>query len=97
MFNDSIENNFTLSIDSSRTDRKTVEAQVEYQVDIGNAQKIKSPKYSVVAHQTADRMAVPNKARNIAIFDNLNVRKYHVDNDGVEVNIDYASNDFVDQ
>ena len=42
------------------------------------------------------------KQKSIALFDNLNVRKNHVDIDGVRfprdgVGIDYASNDYVDQ
>ena len=102
MFNDSIKNSFTLSFDSWSTDRKTVDTQLEYQVDIGSAQTINSSKYLIVAHQTADRIAVPHKANNVAVFDNLNVRKYHVDFDVVcyprdGVNIDYELTDYVDQ
>ena len=102
MFNDSIKNSFTLSFDSWSTDRKTVDTQLEYQVDIGSAQTINSSKYLIVAHQTADRIAVPHKANNVAVFDNLNVRKYHVDIDVVcypreGVNIDYELTDYVDQ
>ena len=75
---------------------------MDYQVDIGCAQKVNSPKYLIAAHQTAARIGVPNKARNIAVFDNLNVGKYHVDIDGVRyprdgASIDYESNDYVDQ
>ena len=54
-----------------------------------------------MAHQTADRIGVPNKARNIAVFDNLIVRKNHVDFDGVRYpragSIGYASIDYVYQ
>ena len=56
----------------------------------------------MVAHQTAARIGVPNKAESLAFFDNLDVRRYHVDivevrypKDGVS--IDYASKDYVDQ
>ena len=47
-------------------------------------------------------MGVPNKANNVAVFDNLDVRKYFVDIDGVRyprdgVSIGYTSNDSVDQ
>ena len=65
------------------TDKKTVDTHLEYQVDIGTAQNIKSPKYQIIAPQTASRIGVPNTANNIAIFDNLNVRKHHADFDGV--------------
>ena len=95
MFNDSVQNSFTLSFDSWTSGRKTVDTQLEYQVDIGSVQNINSPKYLIVAHQTASKRGVPNKSNNIAIFDNIDVRKYHVDIDGVcyprdGVSIDYA-------
>ena len=98
MFNVSIKNCFTLSFVSWSTERKTVDTQLEYQVDVGSAHNINSPKYLIVAHQIAARIGAPNKAENIAVFDNLNVRKYHVDIDGVryprdDVSLDYASND----
>ena len=44
MFIDSIKDSFTLSFDSWSTDKKTVDTQLEYQVDIGSAQNINSPK-----------------------------------------------------
>ena len=102
MFNDSIKDSFTLSFDHWTSDRKTVDTQLEYQADIGSAQNINSPEYLIAVHQTADRIGVPNKADNVAIFDHLNVRKYHVDIDGVRyprdgVGIDYGLNDYVDQ
>ena len=102
MFNISIKNSFTLSFDSCSTVKKTVDTRLEYQVDIGSAQNINSPIYLVKTHQTADRIGVPNKAKSVAVFDNLNVRKYHVDIDGVgyprdSVNIDYATKDYLDQ
>ena len=60
LFNDSIENSFTLSLDSWSTDRKTGSTQLEYQVDIGSAQFINSAEYLTVAHQTEARIGVPN-------------------------------------
>ena len=46
-------------------------------------------------------MRTPNKANNVAVFDNLKVRKYNVVIAGVRyprdgVSIEYASNDYVD-
>ena len=64
---------FTLSFDSWSTHRKTVDTRLEYQVDIRSTQNIDSPKYLIVAHQTAARTGVPNKANNVAVFDNPNV------------------------
>ena len=97
-----IENSYPLSFDSWSTDRKTVETQLESQFEIGSTQNFKNPKYLIVALQIAARIVVPNKANNIAFFDNLNVRRYHVNIDGVRypwdgLSIDYASNDYVDQ
>ena len=37
----------------------------------------------MVAHQTAARIGVPNQVNNVAVFDNLTVRKYHVGIDDV--------------
>ena len=102
MFNDSIKHSFTLSFDSLSTDSKFVDTQLEYRVDIRSAQNLNSPKCLIVAHQTAVRIGAPNKANNIAAFDNLFVRKYHVDIDGVRYpgdsfSIDYGTNDYVAQ
>ena len=52
MFNESIKYNYTnwVSFDSWCTGRKVVSDELEFQVDIGSAQDINSPKYLVVAH-----------------------------------------------
>ena len=50
MFNDSIKSSFTLSSDSWTNDKNTVDTQLVYQVDIGSAQIINSPKYLIAAH-----------------------------------------------
>ena len=50
-----------------------------YQVDIGSSQSVNSPEYLICAHQTQD----PIKRRSISIFDNLDVKKYFVETDGV--------------
>ena len=76
IFNESNKKSFTLSFDSWYTDNKVVEDGLEFQIDIGSAQTVNSPKYPIAAQQTADRIGVPNKARIIAIFDNLHVRKF---------------------
>ena len=101
-FNDSFKNNFTLSFDHWTSDRKTVDTQLGNQFDIGSAQNINSPKHLIAFHQTAQRIGVPNRTNNAAIFDHLNVRKYHVDIDGVRyqrdvVGIDYGLNEYVEQ
>ena len=83
MFNDSNKNSFTSSFDSWSTDRKRVITLLEYQFVIESAQNNNSPKCLIVAHQIAVRKSVPNKTNNVAVFVNLNVRKYHVDIDGI--------------
>ena len=102
MFNDSIKNSFNISFDSWTTDRKIVNTDLEYQLDIGSSANINSPKYLIVAHQTAARSNVSNKANNISIFDNLDIRKYFVEIDGVRypkdsVHVNYTENDYLDQ
>ena len=102
LFDDSIENSFTSSFDSWSNDRKTLKTQLNYQVDIVSAQNVNCPKYLIITHQTEARTAGPKTVKNIAIFANLNVRRYHVDINGVRyprdfVNNDYASIDYLDQ
>ena len=93
MFNESIKNSFTLSSDSWSTDRKTVDTQLAYPVDIGSAENINSPKYLIVAHQAANGIGTPRKFDKVALFDNLNVRKSHVDIVGVRYPRDGVSID----
>ena len=102
MFNDSIKNSFNISFDSWTTDRKIVNTDLEYQLDIGSSANINSPKYLIVAHQTAARSGASNKANNISIFDNLDIRKYFVEIDGIRypkdsVHVNYTENDYLDQ
>ena len=94
MFNDSNKKSFTLSFSSWSTARKTVDTHLDYQVDIGSAQKTNSPKYLVVAHQTGDRIQAPNKSRKTAVFHSLNVRNFHVDIDAIRYPRERISNDF---
>ena len=59
-------------------------------------------KYLTSAHQTAARTGAHKKANKVAVFDILNVQKYHVDIDDVRcpgdgVSMDYALNEYVDQ
>ena len=61
-----------------------------------------SPKYLIAADQANDRMGLPYKPNDFAVFDNPNVGKKFVDSDGVmyrrdAFSIDYASNDYLDQ
>ena len=58
LFNDSIKNSFTLSLDSWTTNRKIVSMGLEYQIDFGSSANNNSPKYLILAHQTAARSGV---------------------------------------
>ena len=82
VFNESIKNNLTITYDSWYTERKPSTDGNELQVDIGSAQHVNSPECLLGAFQKAVTIATPNKGCNIAIFDNVNVKKYvcEVDN-----------------
>ena len=61
-----------------------------------------SPKYLIRAHQTRDRIDAPDKNKNIAIFDILDIPKYYVEVDGQRypsdgVSINSTENDYIDQ
>ena len=101
MFNESIQNNYRIFFDEWYTERRIVTDQI-FQVDIGSAQSVNSPKYMICAHQTEARSALPNKRNNISRFDNINVRKYFIEIDGKRyprdsVLTNYAENDYIDQ
>ena len=81
MFNNSIKDNFKITFDSWTSERKVVDTDLEYQVDIGSAQNINSPKYLIVAHQSLAR-AAGGSTQNKAFFDILDVSKYFVEIDG---------------
>ena len=80
--NDYIKKSFTSSFEEWVTDRRVVNTELEYQVDIGSSHKINSPKYAILAHQTSARSEKVNKT-NVAIFDKNDVRNYFCDNDGI--------------
>ena len=102
MFTEPNKNNSTISYDSWYTERQMSTNGNELQVDIGSAQYVNSPKYLIGGFQTADRIATPNKNKNVAIFDNVNVKKYfckiygyRYPKDGVLKN--FSQNDYLDQ
>ena len=70
--------------------------------DIGSAQQVSCPKYLNSAHRTKDRTSAPDKKINNAIFDNLDLRKYHVEIYSlryliVGLLITYEENDYIEQ
>ena len=98
MFNESIKKNYRTSYDDWYTERR----DTIYQVDIGSAQSVNSPKHLIEVHQTAARLNSPSKILNISRFDNLSVKKDFVEKDGYRyphdsVLINYELNDYRDQ
>ena len=101
MFNEATQNNYKISFDEWYTERRIItDLLVEH--DIGSAQNVNSPKYMICAHQTNLRTTIPDKKINIAIFDNLDFRKYFVEIDGQRyprdsVLTNYEEKDFIQQ
>ena len=101
MFNESNQNNYRIFFDEWYTERRIATDQM-YQVDIGSAQSVISPKYLICAHQTTARADFPNKPTNISVSDHLDERKYFIEIDGVcyprdAVLTNYNQNDYLDQ
>ena len=101
MFNESTQNNYKISFDEWYTERRII-SDLLVQHDIGSAQNVIQPKYLICAHQTNLRTTTPDKKINIAIFDNMDLRKYYVEIDGQRyprdnVLINYEENDYIQQ
>ena len=80
MFNEATQNNYKISFDEWYTERRII-SDLLIQHDIGSAQNVIQPKNLFCAHQTNLRTTTPVK-KNIAIFDNMDIRKYYVEIDG---------------
>ena len=103
-FNEVVREIFTLSFDAWVTDRKPVNTGNEYQLDIGSASNINIPLYLIVAHQKTQREnpARPPTQFNNAVFDNVNVKRYFVEIEGVRypkdpVETNFPDNKYLDQ
>ena len=108
-FNEAISKTFTLSYESWTTDRKPVNTAREFQIDISSASNINSPLYLIAAHQKTQRPDPANPANNLpnnrfnnAIFDEVEVRKYYSEIDGVmypknPVMVNFAENNYLEQ
>ena len=101
MFNEATQNDYKVSFDEWYTERRVISDMI-FQLDIGSAQQVRSPKYLICAHQTKDRTNAPNKKINIAIFDNLDLREYHVEIDSLRyprdsLLINFEQNDYIEQ
>ena len=72
------------------------------QLGIGSSQNVQSPKYSIGAHQTKDRIDGAISTKNVAIFDSLDPGKYFIEIDGQRYPRDsslmnYEPNDYIEQ
>ena len=101
MFNEATQNNYLISFDERFTQKRLI-SDLLVQHDIGSAQNVSSPKYMICAHQANLRTTTSDKKINLAIFDNLDLRKYYVDivtvrypRDGVLIT--YEENDYIQQ
>ena len=81
MFIEATQNNYKMCYDEYSTERGVI-LDLVVQHDIGSAQQMNSPKYLIRAHQTKDRKDTPNKKNNLAISDNLDLRKSYVEIEG---------------
>ena len=79
MFNEATQNNYKISYDESFTERRIIS---DTQLDIGSSQNVQSPKNLIGAHQTKDRIDGAISTKNVAIFDNLDLRNYYIEIDG---------------
>ena len=101
LFNEATQNNYRIFYDEWFTERRVISDMIT-QLDIGSSQNVQSPKYLIGAHQTRARADTVNKNNNIAIFDHLNLKKYHVEIDGIRyprdsVLLNYEQNDYIEQ
>ena len=109
IFDEAISKTFSLSYESWTTDHKPVDTAGEFQRDISSASNINSPLYLLAAHQKTQRPDPASPANNLsnnrfnnAIFDHVEVRKYHSQIDGFRyaknpVLVNYDENIYLEQ
>ena len=81
MFNEASQITYKISYDDYYTKRRVISDMI-VKHDIGSSQLVNNPKYLIGTHQTCIKSNTPNKIENIAIFDNLDLRKNYVKIDG---------------
>ena len=101
IFNEATQNSYTISYDELVTERRVV-SDLLVQHYIGSTQQVNSPKYSISSHQTKHTILTHSKNNIIAIFDNLDLRKFYVEIDGQlyprdGISINYTEIDYIDQ
>ena len=101
IFNEATQNNYKIAFDEWCTETRII-SDLLVQHDIGSAQNGIQTKYLICAHQTNLRTTTPDKKINIALFDNMDLRKYYVEIDGLRyprdnVLINYEENDYIQE
>ena len=101
MFNEATQNNYKISYDEWFTERRIISDTIT-QLDIGSSQNVQSPKYLIGAQQTKDRIDMHISTKNVAISDNLDLRKNYIEIDGQRYPRDsslmiYEQNDYIEQ
>ena len=101
MFSEVSQINFRISYDEWFTERRIISDTIT-QLDIGSSQNVQSPKYLIGAHQTKDRIDGAISTKNVAIFDNLDLRNCYIEIDGQRYPRDsslmnYEQNDYIEQ
>ena len=81
MFNEATQNIYKISYDEWFTERRTI-SDTNTQLDMGSFQNVQSPKNLIGAHQMKDRIDGAISTQIVAIFDNLDLRKYYIEIDG---------------
>ena len=81
IFNEATQNNYKISYYEWFTERRIISDTIT-QFDIGISQNVQSPKYLIGAHQTKDRLDGAISTKIVAIFDNIDLRKYYIEIDG---------------
>ena len=81
MFTEATPNNYKISYDEWFTERQIISDTIT-QLDIGSSQNVQSPEYLIGAHQTKERIDGAISTKNVAIFDNLALRKNFIEKDG---------------
>ena len=75
IFAEAYQNVYKISFDGCYTERRIVSDKI-IQHDKRSAQQVSSAKYMISAHHINLRTTTPDKKINIAIFDNMDLRKF---------------------
>ena len=101
LFNEATQNNYKMSYDEWFTERRIISDTIT-QVDIGSSQNVQSPNCLIGAHQMKDKNDGAISTKNVAIYDNLDLRKYCIEIDGQRYPRDsslmnYEQKDYIEQ